>query len=129
MRVVVILFSSLLFDIKIKARLSTIKDRGCVWLRMGQIAWMLRLKKGEVKLFLKANSASQEYTSFSPVKIIVEVVYLQNFMIENVLFPKYMQLKFFSKEEFSSKIEIQCWSKHVYGSYGLSYGNISDKSI
>lgn len=81
MRVVVILFSSLLFDIKIKARLSTIKDRGCVWLRMGQIAWMLRLKKGEVKLFLKATSASQEYTSFSPVKIIVEVVYLQNFMI------------------------------------------------
>ena len=69
---------------------------------------MLRLKKGEVKLFLKASSASQEYTSFSPVKIIVEVVYLQNFMIENVLFPKYMQLKFFSKEEFSSKIEIQC---------------------
>ena len=67
----------------------------------------VKIKKGEVKVFLKANSASRQHPSFSPVKIIVEVVYLQNFMIENVLFPKYMQLKFFSKEEFSSKIEIQ----------------------
>ena len=66
----------------------------------------VKIKKGEVKVFLKANSASQEYPFFHLLKIIVLVAYLQNF--ENVLFPKYMQLKFFSKEEFSSKVEIPC---------------------
>ena len=42
----------------------------------------VKIKKGEIKVFLKANSASQEYPSFSPVKIIVEVVYLQNFIFQ-----------------------------------------------
>ena len=35
-------FFQFAFRHKFKARLSTIKDRGCVWLRMRQIACMLR---------------------------------------------------------------------------------------
>lgn len=65
----------------------------------------VKIKKGEVKVFLKANSASQEYPFLHLLEITIEVAYL---CLENVLFPKYMQLKLFSKEEFSSKIEIQC---------------------
>ena len=64
----------------------------------------VKIKKGEVKVFLKANSASQEYPFLHLLEITIEVAYLQNFMIGKCPVSKiYATEVFFQRRNLAAK--------------------------